>query len=136
MGQNAARRINGGYAARVTSVLHRIFHRTEENVRTQQGALARGEFAEGVGRGDLINSASRRWVCPGKDLPTSGRLLCQAVILQDLLGEEVLHLGLIANHVVVGRLQQLLATITKLIANRLLDARIVQFALTGRFLGH
>ena len=42
-------------------------------------------------------------------------------IAEDLLGEEVLHLGLIAQHLEVRGLQQLRAAVMQLLPNLLLD---------------
>src|ERR1019366_2818742 len=61
-------------------------------------------------------------------------LLRGARLFQDVLGEKVFDLGLIANDFVIGRFEKLLATIAKLLANRLLHARILQLALPSGFL--
>src|SRR5271166_4244212 len=64
----------------------------------------------------------------------NSRLLQGAGFLQDRLREVVLHLSLVADDLVIRRLQQLLLAVAKLLANGLLHARILQLALTGSFL--
>ncbi len=72
MGQNAARRINGGYAAMVTSVLHRIFHRTEENVGPSKERWHKGSSQNEWG-GETLTIAP----------PAGGFVLAKICRLQD-----------------------------------------------------
>src|SRR5437660_1524367 len=53
----------------------------------------------------------------------------------DAIGEVVHHLCLVAGHLVVGRLQQLVLAVDQCLADGLLDFRIGQVALAGRLLG-
>src|ERR1017187_1426025 len=54
------------------------------------------------------------------------------VALEDPFGEEVFHLGLVAQHLVVSALQQLLAAVAQLLADVLLHLRVAEIALAGR----
>lgn len=53
-------------------------------------------------------------------------------VFQHLLGVEVAHCGLVVQHFIVGIFQHLRPVFTQRLANGLLNARIVQFALACR----
>jgi tetratricopeptide (TPR) repeat protein len=53
-------------------------------------------------------------------------------LLEDLVGEVVVHLGLVVEHLEVGVLEQLRVLFAQALADGLLHARVVQFALAGR----
>src|SRR5438270_12549794 len=63
------------------------------------------------------------------------RLLLIASVLENFLGEVVFYLGLVAEDLVVSRLEQLLATFAELLADGLLHPWIVEIALAGGLLG-
>src|SRR5215471_6852670 len=60
-------------------------------------------------------------------------LFHRAGAFQHGLREEVFPLGFVADNFVVRGLEQLLFAVAKLLANGLLDARVLQFALSGGF---
>src|SRR5437879_4464470 len=60
--------------------------------------------------------------------------LLEAVAVEHFFCVIVLHPGRIPQHLIVGRLEQLLAAIMKLRVNRLLHARICEFTLPRRLL--
>src|SRR5271165_2578796 len=64
-----------------------------------------------------------------------GALLKGAGFLQDVFGEEVLDLGLIADDLVISGLDQLLAAVAKLLTDGLLHAWIFQLPLARGFPG-
>src|SRR5208283_873716 len=70
-----------------------------------------------------------RYETPWKSACTA--LLYGADLLQNVFGEEVLYLGLIADDFVIGGLQQLLAAVAKLLTDGLLHARVLQLALSS-----
>ena len=54
-------------------------------------------------------------------------------VFEDVFGEEVFDLGLVAEHLEVGGFEQLRAAVVELLADGLLDAGVVDFALAGGF---
>ena len=57
-------------------------------------------------------------------------------LLEDMLGEEVVHLGVVVQHLEVGVLEQLRVAFAQALADGLLHARVVQLALACRLAGN
>src|ERR1039458_6206511 len=60
-------------------------------------------------------------------------LLC--ALLENLFGKVVANLGFVVEHLEIGGLEQLRVAFTQTLTDDLLHARVVQFALPGRFFG-
>ena len=54
-------------------------------------------------------------------------------LLQNLFGKIVANLRIVSQHFVIGELEQLRVAFAQSLADALLHARIIQFALSGRF---
>ena len=65
------------------------------------------------------------------DAEYSRRRRLVGALLQDLIGKVIVHFSFAFQHLEVGILQQLRMTFTEGLADGLLYARVVQFALTG-----
>src|SRR4051794_22862760 len=76
------------------------------------------------------NSEAHGWLCHSPSRRAES--FSVRVILEDLFGEEVLHLRLIVYHFQVSGLQQLRPAVAQLLPYRLLYSRIVEITLARR----
>src|SRR5215469_11140852 len=67
---------------------------------------------------------------------TPAALLHRAGFLQNIFGEKIFYGRFVTDVLIVGGLEQLLATVAELFANGLLHARILQFALSRSLFAH